>query len=377
MRVATLCFSRTVGGLELAVLRRGAELKARGHEVLAVLPDAPGLQREAERLGLAFRGPSTRLHPVDPIAVVKLRRILRRAGIQVVLVARSQDLAMAILGAGRKIAVVLYQQMQSGVDKHDLYHSFIYRRLDGAIAITEALRRQLLRRTCLASAKISVVRHGVDPKRFFPEAVSRAEARARFDLPAGAFVAGIIGGLDPRKGQREFLEALALAAESDSALGARLVGLVVGGERKEHAAYARSLRELRDSLPIRDRVHFIPFQEDPRPAFRALDVFVLASHGETFGMVLQEALALGVPVIATNAGGVPEIIAGEDNGLLVPAGDAPAIAAAIVRLFRDPELRERLARRGREFVLAEYEPGCQATAFEEALRAAVERRAER
>ncbi len=373
MKIATVCFSRTLGGLELAALRRGAELQARGHTLLAVVPGSEGLIRNARSLGLETSVVNARIKPVDPAAAFRLRRLITRTGIEVLLVARTQDLGTAVAGAGVRTAVVLYQQMQSGVDKRDWYHNRIYRRLDGAIAITNRVREQLLTRTCLSPERVSVVAHGIDAARFSPEAVPRDAARARFELPADAFTAGIIGGIHPHKGQLEFVQALGIAAASDRELGARLHGLIVGDAR-EDSGYLRELREAHDALPFRDRVRFHPFADDPRFAFRACDVFVLASHSETFGMVLMEALALGVPSIATDRGGVPEIITDGENGLLVPRRDPGAIARALVRLYRSPELRDRLARNGRAFVREAHDLERQAARFEEAVAVALERR---
>lgn len=374
MRIATVCFSSTVGGLELATLRRGADLAARGHDVISVLPDSPGLLDHARMLGLRSFVVTPGWKYVDLRGAVQLRKLLRERRVELLLVGRSHDLSTVLMAADRNVAVVLYQQMQSGIDKRDWFHNRMYRRLDGAVAITRQVGGELARNTVLDPRKISVVEYGIDAERFSPDAIARSDARALFGLPDDAFVVGIVGGFNPGKGQRDFIEALALAAEGDSDLASRMHGLLVGERAGDRSEYTEGLRRLRDGLPIGPRLHFHPFLSDPRAAYAALDLFVLASHSETFGMVLQEALAMGIPSIGTESGGVPEIITHEHTGLLVPPRDPGAIAEAIVRLYRDPWLRRQLAEAAREFVLRAYDPGRQLAAFEGALIAAYNRR---
>jgi D-inositol-3-phosphate glycosyltransferase len=374
MRVATVCFSKTVGGLELATLRRGAELRDKGHHVTAVLPDAPDLVRHAESFGLAVDRITPALPYLDLAAARKLNMVFHREGTELALVGRTRDLSTTMMAAGRDVAVVLYQQMQSGIDKHDWFHNKVFRRLDGCISITQRAREELVGNTVLAREKISVIPYGIDIEHFSPEALGAANARGDIGIAADGFTVGIIGGFNPGKGQREFLEALRIAAEMEPELAGRIHGVLVGERPSDSDEYGAELRRMRDALPFAERVTFLPFANDPRPAYRALDIFVLASHSETFGMVLQEALAMGLPAIATDAGGVPEIIVHEENGLLVPPKDAEAIARSIVKLYRDPALRQRLSMCARSFVRESYDAGRQYQAFEQALAGAIERR---
>ncbi len=374
MRILTLCFSKTVGGLELATLRWGAELRLRGHHVVAVLPDSPELVRFAVERGISVDSITPTLPYLDLPAARKLSTVLAREDIEIIIVGRTRDLSTAMLAAGRDVAVVLYQQMQSGIDKHDWFHNKVFRRLDGCVTITRRGQEELLQHTALAAEKIAVIPPGVDASHFSMDATGRTQARQHYGIPQDAFAVGIVGGFNPGKGQREFLEGLQIAATLDSELASRLYGVLVGERAGDQKEYIGDLRQLRDSLPFADRVRFHPFADSPRDAFRALDVFVLASHSETFGMVLQEAVTMGIPAIGTDSGGVPEIIEHEQTGLLVPPKDSRAIGEAIVRLYRDPDLRRRLAEAGRRFAVRAYDPEQQYKTFEALLDASLARR---
>jgi len=375
MTIAALCFSDTVGGLELANLRRTSELARHGHRGVAILArGASELAKRAVDMGLEVERIRVRLPYTDIIAGRRIRRLIDHYGIDLLLVARTKDLSTAMLGARSDTAVVLYHQMQSGIDKRDWLHNRIYRRLDACIVITDRQRGQLLRTTALDATKIHLVPYGVDLHRYSPESMHHQQARANFAIPDDAFVVGIVGGFSEGKGQRDLLAALRLVFDREPLLRPRLWGLFVGERAGDIGEYTTSLRRMRRSLPFADRIVFSPFIDNPVAAYRSIDLFVLASHSETFGMVVQEAMASGCAVIATDAGGVPEIVTDGVDGLLVPPRSPEDIAEAVLRLWHDPALRARLAANARSSVATRYDPDDAYRRFVAVLTGALEQR---
>jgi glycosyltransferase involved in cell wall biosynthesis len=152
---------------------------------------------------------------------------------------------------------------------------------------------------------------------------------------------GIVGRLAPWKGQHVFLEAASrvIAAGQDARFF--IVGAPLFGEE----AYEKELRQRARSGRIASRVEFLGFQKEVPSVLRNLDILVHASTSpEPFGQVVIEGMAEGLPVIATDGGGVKEIITHGENGLLVPMGDAPALARELDGLLRDPAKARRLGR---------------------------------
>jgi len=175
---------------------------------------------------------------------------------------------------------------------------------------------------------------------------------------------GIVGRISPWKGQDVFLRAFAA-----SALGrddrARVIGGVLFGEE----AYADTLPPLAAELGITDRVEFTGHVTDVAAQFGSLDIAVHASTiPEPFGQVVVEAMAAGVPVVATDAGGPSEIVTDEVDGLLYPMGDVVALGSCLSRLARDAELRARLVAAGRRTAAA-YAPDVIAAQVSAAYRA--------
>ncbi len=156
----------------------------------------------------------------------------------------------------------------------------------------------------------------------------------------GERLVGIVGRLQDGKGQDVFLHAAATVVRDHPDVRFAVVGgAILGWE----GAYPDDLRRLADELGLGERVFFAGHREDVYAWFDALDVVVNASLGEGFPLVLLEALALGRPVVATALGGPSELIEDRRSGLLVPPGDADALAAAIDEVLRDRELAARLA----------------------------------
>jgi glycosyltransferase involved in cell wall biosynthesis len=158
-----------------------------------------------------------------------------------------------------------------------------------------------------------------------------------------------VGRLVQRKGVRHLIDAIAHVRE------AHLVVIGDGPERTALEAHARDL-EIADRVEIRGRVS----DEELRAAYAASDVLVLPSvldaRGDTegLGVVLLEAMSYGVPVVASDIGGITDIVEHEKSGLLVPPGDATQLARALERLMRDPALASRLGSAGRERVRSAF-----------------------
>lgn len=168
---------------------------------------------------------------------------------------------------------------------------------------------------------------------------------------AEAPLIGLIGRISPWKGQHIFLQAAATVLYRFPRARFQIIGSALFNESE----YEKQLHELVDSLGIRDSVEFTGFREDVTAAIADLDVVVHAStSGEPFGQVVIEGMVAAKPIVATNGGGIPEIVVDGVTGLLVPMGDSSAMAGAISRILEDPALASRMGRLGRQRVLEHF-----------------------
>ena len=189
-------------------------------------------------------------------------------------------------------------------------------------------------------APVSLVYNGVDLDRYDTQEPC-CTLREDFGMEPGAHIVGVVARLEPEKGHPTLLEAWPLVLrECPDAY------LLIVGEGSRWDALEAQVRELR----IAHRVVFTGRRDDIPAVTAALDVAVLPSYREAQGLTILEAMALSRPVIASAVGGIPEMIEDGVTGLLVPPHDAPALAAAIVRVLRDHPLADTLARNAHDMV---------------------------
>jgi glycosyltransferase involved in cell wall biosynthesis len=202
-------------------------------------------------------------------------------------------------------------------------------RFDGAIvAVSEELRRYMLEAR-FPAARVAVIRNGIEagPR---PSPADRHAARRALGIAAETFVAVSVARLDPVKDFGTLLDAFATVRRR--AAGARLL---IVGDGPERAAIAE-----RAAQPDLDgAVHLIGFRSDVRALIAAADVYVNSSISEGISITILEAMAAGLPVVATAVGGTPEVLANGAGGLLVPSRDAERLASAILALAADPQRR--------------------------------------
>lgn len=216
-------------------------------------------------------------------------------------------------------------------------HSTIWNMNNALIAISKDAKNELLKWNTLPSEKVTVIYNGIDIDAY--ESGSQpAEAKKDLHLNPADFVVGTVARLSPEKDQRTLLAAFLKVAGRIP--GAKLVVVGDGILKNELTNYSRM-------LGIADKVRFLGFRADINKLLPAFDVFVLSSLTEGISLTLLEAMAAGIPVIATNVGGTPEIIDDGISGFLIPPNDAEEIEKKIITLFNNKELAARFSKSGR------------------------------
>lgn len=348
LNILELCFSRSAGGLELYMANISRALLERGHNVTAMVHPDGFLAGRLQGTGVPLFPLRNHLDYLDLFAAVKLARLIRNKRIDILHLHQSKDLSTAILA--RKMAgrgkILFTQQMESSRRKRDLFHRWVYRSLEGLIAITRRIELQAKRNTAIPAERVYQLYYGIDLRRYFPNKILRESWRELYGIGPRETVIGTVGRLEPGKGQQYFLSA---AAEVKKRLN-NLRFIIIGGETVGQHGFLEQLQKLSRRLGLENDVIFTGFVENVHELLNVLDVVVLATKKETFGLSLIEAMAVGVAPIGTNAGGVPEIIEHNRNGLLVPPLDAETLAEAMFKLAGDPGKRRRMAQAARKTV---------------------------
>ena len=210
------------------------------------------------------------------------------------------------------------------------------------VAVSHAIKRVLVDDGIPADL-ISVVHSGIDLARF--DDFTPTDHRAEFGLSADAVVIGNMAAMADHKGQRYLLDAAPLVVARHPQARFFICG---DGELWD------DLHAQRDRLGMQDHVTFTGFRNDVPSLLAFFDVFAMSSHLEGLNTSLLDALAMRKPVVAADAGGMPEIVRDGDTGLLVPSKDPPRLADAICELIEDRDKAARLAENGRRWVEEEF-----------------------
>jgi glycosyltransferase involved in cell wall biosynthesis len=215
------------------------------------------------------------------------------------------------------------------------------RMTDRIIAVSEQVKHDLVTYSVAPAETILVVPLGLELEPFLDGSQSRGTFRRELNLKEGERLVGIVGRLFPIKNHRLFLDAAALMARQE--LAAHFVVVGDGALRLEMEQYAQA-------LDIADRVIFTGWRHDLPRIYADLDVLAVTSNNEGTPVSAIEAMAAGCPVVATQVGGLPDLIDDGETGYLVPPGDAQAVSAAMLRLLREPEVARHMGQTARTLV---------------------------
>jgi glycosyltransferase involved in cell wall biosynthesis len=361
LRIAHVDAERDFSGGEVQVFLLIDGLAQRGHDNLLICPPGSAAEREARRRGMTtFAAPMR--GDADLIGVVRVMRHLRGAAVDLV-----------HLHTGRAAWIGGLAARGAGVP------AIVTRRMDRPVRRgwrTQLLYRHLTRRTVAISPAVAecLIAGGVSESgiRLIPSAVDPARVRARQsrDDVRRALAAApdecvvlAISALVRRKGLDVLIEAAAALRDG----GLRPV-LWIAGDGEQRAALEAQVQR----LGVSDQIRMLGQRDDIGDLLAGCDLFVLPSRREGLGIAALEAMAAGRPVIASAVGGLGDAVVHERTGLLVPPGDAPALAAALSRLLSDRTLRERLGAAGPARVAEGFRPEQMVEAYERLYREVLE-----
>lgn len=313
------------------------------------IPKQHGLQDKAayaraKRVGLVsgtlglLRSTGTFLFETLP-AAFRLRRLFRAARPDLVYVCNGFRGNADAIVAARLLGVPCVVHAK-GFDKFSWIERRLSRSVAGCVSMTKAIEDHC-RAGGMKPGFFEVIYDGLDLAAFQPRREAAA-VRAELGVADGAEVVGVVGNIQEWKGQEVLVEALDLLQKE----WPRLVVLLVGGVHRSGAAYAEKVRALAAGRGLASRVLWTGARPDVPDLMNAMDILVHTSvRGEPFGRVIIEGMAVGKPVVATRAGGVPEFVHDGEDAVLVPPGDAAALATCLDRLLGQSGERERLSRR--------------------------------
>lgn len=323
------------GGQEFCIYKEMVAMRERGHHLEAVCQPHAELAQRLRDAGFTVHTVNMdgAVNFVRSVAIV--RRVAARGRFDVVNTHSRCDTVRAAMGArlARTPLIVRTRHLAKPINSLYAYTWLAHR----VIAVSRHVQRQLLDGGAPPEAVATIHSPIV-----LPEGDGKGSLRQELGLPADALVVGCVAVMRTEKGHADLIDAFqrVLAAFPQAHLVLAGDGMPVFERLKGQV----------QALGLASRVHFLGRRHDIGNVLQAFDVFALPTHREAFGTAFVEAAAMGVPVIGTDVGGVPETMQAGVTGLLVPPRDPAALAAALESLLADPERRRRMGEAGRELI---------------------------
>ncbi|MEM6842405.1 MAG: glycosyltransferase family 4 protein [Bacteroidota bacterium] len=336
MRILELCLSSSLGGLELYFHRCCQYLATSEHFLLAVVARDTRLSTLAKQdtIRHSSLAPPRWFNLITQVNT--LVSLIYQHQIDVLHVHHKADLLLATLSkrfSSRPFKVVHTRQMTLHHSKKDLYHRFLYRPIDLFIAITNQVQQQIRNNLAVDPDQVVRLYYGVSVSPSFPPATRQTSSEVQI---------GVFGRIERMKGQHLVVEALYQLQPHSILFQCYFYGDV------SDQNYSDRLRQTIQDYNLTSQVHFMGFHPEATSLMSGMDMVLMPSLHETFGLTLIEAMMNEVAVIGTDYGGIPEIIDHGKTGLLFERENSQQLADCILKLAKDPVLRQQLAQSGKK-----------------------------
>ncbi len=349
-----LCLSPDLGGLELYMMRCAKALTD-SFNVISVINPAGKLEQYFSGTDHRYMFVAKKSNLLMLGAARKLAKIIDDNAIDIVHLHWTKDIPIAVLAkhlSKRKPKLAQTRNMTMTRFKDDFYHRHLYKNIDLMLPVTKQVAEQLKRFIPESiRPKVEVLYMGTDNVDLLTDGEIN---QLRHELKMNdTFAVGLVGRIEETKGQHLLIEAIAHLRQEDISVDAFFVG------HEMEAGYIETLKAKAKEFGVASSVHFLGFMNNPMHFMQACDAMVLATPCETFGLVVIEAMAVGTPIIVTDACGPLEIIDNQVDGLLFEKGSSTDLAKKIKMLRNNEVLCSDISTNARLKVQAMFSNGIQ------------------
>ncbi len=345
MNLLEMCTSQSWGGMEMRTLKISQSFKELGHSVTLLCYPGSSLDQEARKAGI-----KTITFPfkngIHLSLILKLRKFLKQNQFDLIHTQFSRDLRFVVPASEKlkyKPPIVLTKRLGSYISKKDLFHRYVYSRVDLITAISKVIKQNVIDTCPVEPSKVEIFYNGIDVEKFQSALTHRDEKRKELGID-DEIIVGIFGRFSPGKGHEEFLQAAKIISEKRN----NVKFLVAGPESHGEEVYARSICKLAKKLKLNNKVIFTGYRKDIPELMGAIDILAVPSHAEAFGIALIEAMSMGKPSVCTRADGILDIAVEGETSLLFEKQNSSDLTNKLELLIESPEKRRRFGNNARK-----------------------------
>jgi glycosyltransferase involved in cell wall biosynthesis len=340
-----------IGGVQQQILNL---LKAYNREVFnpifCCLGPKEEIGKEIEGMGIdCISLNRSRYNRFSLKIVTDLHRLIKKKHIHILRTHRYRSnfygrLAAFLTGVPVIVASVHDNYRKDKRPARKMINRILSKMTDKIVAVSEEVKRDIMRYDKIAPSKIVVIPNGIDIKRFNPKG-NFADIRKEFSIKQGAIVVGFVGRIVPAKGLQYLIDSIPYVKEEFKNIKLLIIG--------EGSIVARLHQQAKEKK-VYDSIIFAGKRRDIPDILSCIDIFVMPSIAEGLPNALLEAMAMGKPIVATEVGGIPEVIKNGVNGLLVPPRNPGALATAMEGLIGNDRLTAQMGHAARDLVLDKF-----------------------
>ena len=352
-RIGFYCSSLSWGGLEMNFVKYAGLLMENNYQIkIYCVEESPIAQKlKTNNQNATYVARNNKYY--DLINAYKVYRLMKKDLIKAVWIRDNRDLSLIglVKTLSRDNIQIIYQQgMQISIKKNDVLHTIRFSKIDAWITPLNFLNSQLKINTNFNQEKIFVIPLMVEMQQN-ENMVSKNQAREKFELSKGTFVIGILGRISLLKGQLFLIKELAKLRNQNFD-----IELLIVGEKSinEGPEYLNNLEKSIKRLNLSQFVKIHPYIEDVEVFYQSIDLFVMASRGETYGNVTVEAMCHGVPVLGTKSSGTPELLGFGEYGYLYRADDENDFEQNVKWILGNYENAKEKALKAQKFAFKNY-----------------------
>ena len=335
MKILQISSAKNFGGGEKHLVDLVIGLQKRGHEVFLAVPDTSPILEKLTHFSVKNILQVKIKNSSDVLAAVKIAKFIRENKIEIVHAHAAKDYLPA------SVAVRIAKTAKLILTRHVLFpmkrlQKFALSNVSKVIAVSAAVEANLEK--TFAKEKIVKIPNGIETEKWSNVDKEKLFREFRFlhNIPFDALLIGTVGELKRLKGQQDFV----LAASEIAKRFPDAHFVIIGTDNSFKKDFRRELKRLVKVSGLEDRFLFLDWVEDTAPLLAAMDIFVSASHSESFGLAILEAMASGKAIVATETEGAKELLEDEKSGKIVPVKEPLKLAEKIEEFLSDENMRE-------------------------------------
>jgi len=356
VKIAFINTSTGWGGLEMNTLKLAKSLSGKGYSITLISHKNSTIYNNGKDLfdSTILLNRSRKYFDFKSAKIIS--KSLQNEGIKTLIAIDNKDLDVVAWTKRlffKKLNVIYQQQMQIGINKRDFIHTFRFNSINYWISPLQYLKNEVSERTKFPTERVKVIPLCIDVKKFIPRKYSKQKALQSLNISPKVPLIGIIGRISKKKGQLFLVESLMQLKQMGHDIELLIFGSATVND-PDCQNYYEVLHETVKQNKLEDIVHFVEFQEDVSLFYNVVDVFVLASHSETFGMVTIEAMLSKLPIIATQSGGTSEILDYGKLGLLYEYENHEEFCQKLIWLLNNKTKAESMASNAQKTAREKY-----------------------